>query len=296
MTACENRGGFAPDKQRVGWSGASILGNMLPYLHLGWFNLPTFGLMLWCAAVAGAIVVDRGFKRAGIEADAVGMVAIVLVAGIVGAKLWHVLDTPQDFRFEGWRVLWDAAGFAWYGGLIFGILALVWQGVRAKIGALRTLDLCAPAAAVAYGVGRIGCLLSGDGDYGIDIKPVHLFGATFHPWGMSFPNGLVPVFVPVYPTPLYELAAGLAIGWWLWWRAGKPHGTGAIVGQYLVLTGLARFLVEFIRRNPKILWGLSNAQLASAGAALAGIGLVVWAANRPAAAPRKAPAPVRKPA
>ena len=113
---------------------------------------------------------------------------------------------------------------------------------------------------------------------------------------MSFPHGLVPVFVPVYPTPLYELAGGLLIGWWLWWRLGKPHATGAIVGQYLVLTGMARFLVEFIRRNPKVLWGLSNAQLASAGAVLAGITLTAWAMTRPAFTPRKASAPVKKPA
>lgn len=269
---------------------------MLPYLHLGWFNLPTFGLMLWVAAVAGAIVVDRGFKREKITADAVGMVAIALFAGIVGAKLWHVLDSPDEFRTEGWRVLWDTAGFAWYGGMTAGILALVLQGLRAKIGVLRTLDLFAPAAAIGYGIGRIGCFLSGDGCYGIEITPVHLFGITFHPWGMAFPHGIAPIDVPVYPTPLYELGAGLLIGWYLWWRLGKPHATGAIVGQYLALSGIARFLVEFIRRNPKVLWGLSNAQLASAGAVVVGIALTAWAATRPAFTPRKAPAPVEKPA
>jgi phosphatidylglycerol:prolipoprotein diacylglycerol transferase len=102
---------------------------------------------------------------------------------------------------------------------------------------------------------------------------------------MSFPHGIEPTFVPVHPTPLYELAAGLLIGWWLWWRGGETHGTGAIVGQYLALSGIARFLVEFIRRNPKILWGLSNAQLASLGSVVAGIVLIWWAATRPATAP-----------
>jgi phosphatidylglycerol---prolipoprotein diacylglyceryl transferase len=261
---------------------------MLPYLHIGSFNLPTFGLMLWLAAVVGAIVVDRAFKRAHIDADAVGMVAVALVVGIIGSKIWHVLDTPSEFQAFGWRVLWDNAGFAWYGGLLFGILALVLLGWRAKIGPVRILDLAAPAAAIGYGVGRIGCFLSGDGDYGIAIKPVHFLGITFHPWGMAFPHGLVPVDVPVYPTPLYELAGGLAIGWWLWWRLGKPHATGAIVGQYLALTGLARFLVEFIRRNPKIIWGLSNAQLASAGAVVVGIALTLWASTRPVPVKQKA--------
>jgi phosphatidylglycerol:prolipoprotein diacylglycerol transferase len=269
---------------------------MLPYIHIGSFNLPTFGLMLWFAAVAGAIVVDRGFRRAGITADAVGMVAVAVVAGIVGAKLWHVLDSPAEFREIGWGVLWDNAGFAWYGGLVFGISALVLQGIRAKIGGLRMLDLAAPAAAIGYGIGRIGCFLSGDGCYGIEIKPVHILSFTFHPWGMSFPHGLQPVWVPVYPTPLYELAAGLLIGGFLWWRGGKAHATGAILGQYLALTGIARFLVEFIRRNPKILWGLSNAQLASAGAVVVGVALTWWAATRPAAEIEKTPLPVEKPA
>lgn len=258
--------------------------------------MPTFGLMLWCAAVAGAIVVDRAFKREGITADAVGMVAIALVAGIVGAKLWHVLDSPSEFSTIGWGVLWDTAGFAWYGGLVFGVAALVLQGLRAKIGAIRTLDLCAPAAAIGYGIGRIGCFLSGDGCYGIEITPVHLLGFTFHPWGMAFPHGIEPISVAVYPTPLYELGAGLLIGWFLWWRLGKPHATGVILGQYLALTGIARFLVEFIRRNPKVLWGLSNAQLASAGAVVAGIALTAWASTRPAFATRKASVPIEKPA
>jgi phosphatidylglycerol---prolipoprotein diacylglyceryl transferase len=260
---------------------------MYPFIHIGHFNLPTFGLMLWLAAVAAAVVVDRGFRRAGIDADAVGIVAITVVAGIVGAKLWHVLDTPADFRELGWRVLYDSAGFAWYGGLLFGISALVFQGWWAKIGALRTLDLAAPAAAIGYGVGRIGCFLSGDGCYGIP---------TSLPWGMSFPHGIDPTIVRVHPTPLYEMAAGLLIGWWLWRRGGKAHATGAILGQYLALSGIARFLVEFIRRNPKVLWGLSNAQIASAGAALAGIAITLWATTRSAKAPEPMVDVVEKPA
>jgi phosphatidylglycerol:prolipoprotein diacylglycerol transferase len=260
---------------------------MLPFLHIGSFNVPTFGLMLWLAAVAAAFVMDRAFRRARITADAVVMVVVALVLGIIGAKLWHVIDTPIEFREQGWRVLWDSAGFAWFGGLLFGISALMFQGWWAKIGGLRTLDLAAPAAAIGYGIGRIGCFLSGDGCYGIEITPVHFLGFTFTPWGMSFPNGIVRIFVPVYPTPLYELGAGLLIGWWLWRRGAKPHGTGAIVGQYLVLSGLARFLVEFIRRNPRVLWGLSNAQLASAGSVIAGALLIWWAATRPATGPEE---------
>jgi phosphatidylglycerol:prolipoprotein diacylglycerol transferase len=262
---------------------------MLPYLHINLFFLhrdqPTFGLMMWLAAVAAAWIMHRSFRRAGIDEDAVSMVAVTLVVGIIGAKLWHVIDTPDEFRFLGWRVLLDTDGFAWFGGLVFGISALVFQGWRAKIGGLRILDLAAPATAIGYGIGRIGCFLSGDGCYGIPTKL---------PWGMSFPNGVVPTLERVHPTPLYEFAAGLLIGGWLWWRAGKPRPTGAIVGEYLLLSGIARFLVEFVRRNPKILWGLSNAQLASVGTVLAGILLIVWAANHSVTGPVAAAETVEK--
>jgi phosphatidylglycerol---prolipoprotein diacylglyceryl transferase len=84
---------------------------------------------------------------------------------------------------------------------------------------------------------------------------------------------------------------GLLIGLYLWWRGGKRHGTGAIVGEYLMLSGIARFLVEFIRRNPKILFGLSNAQLASLGSVVIGAGLVWWASRRATAEPNVATAP-----
>jgi phosphatidylglycerol:prolipoprotein diacylglycerol transferase len=202
-----------------------------------------------------------------------------------------VLDTPSEFREQGWRVLWDTAGFAWFGGLVFGISALILQGWRAKIGPLRTLDLAAPSAAIGYGIGRIGCFLSGDGCYGIETK-------LQWPWGMSFPNGILatPPGVRVHPTPLYELAAGLIIGLWLWMRGGKPRLSGTILGDYLVLSGIARFLVEFIRRNPKVLWGLSNAQLASAGSVLAGTAILLWVTFRRPVPTEQPTLPVEKPA
>jgi len=135
------------------------------------------------------------------------------------------------------------------------------------------LDLAAPAVSVGYGVGRIGCLVSGDGDYGIP---------TSLPWGMSFPHGLVPTAQRVHPTPIYELLVALLIAAYLWRRGaqsgdGRTPPPGQITGEYLVLSGVARFLVEFIRINPRIYWGMSNAQVASLGSIAAGILLIVWA-------------------
>lgn len=267
---------------------------MLPYLHIGihfvmhfggraipvgpW-DVPTFGLMLWVATICAAIVLHFSFRRdhiadrQGHPADALGIVALAVVAGIVGAKLWHVLDSPAEFRADGWSVLWSTGGFAWFGGLVAGILALWVQGRQLGLSGLRMLDLASPAAAVGYAIGRIGCLTSGDGDYGI---PSNL------PWAMGFPNGIdpTPPGVRVHPTPLYECIIGLVIAWWLWRRGGKTRPVGEIVGEYLLLTGIARFLVEFIRRNPKILIGLSNAQLASLGSAAAGLILIFIVARR----------------
>lgn len=246
---------------------------MYPYIHIGHFSIGTFGLCLWLAAVCACWVLHRNFQRHGVQADAIGVVAYVTVLGIVGAKLWHVFQDLALLMQSPVQSLFDRAGFAWFGGLAAGIAVLLWQGREAKVGGLGMLDLASPAAAVGYGVGRLGCLVSGDGDYG---KPTHL------PWGMSFPHGLVPTTQRVHPTPIYELLVALAIAWFLW-RRGRPRhdgnsppALGRITSEYLILTGLARFLVEFIRINPPIYWGLTNAQVASLGSVLAGLILLLW--------------------
>jgi phosphatidylglycerol:prolipoprotein diacylglycerol transferase len=170
-------------------------------------------------------------------------------------------------------MLFDRAGFAWYGGLVAGILTLMWQGKQAGTGAIGMLDLASPSAAVGYGVGRIGCLISGDGDYG---------KTTSLPWGMSFPHGLVPTLDKVHPTPIYEFLGAMVIAAILWYFAGKRGGRrlGEVTALYLVLSGIARFLVEFIRINPPVFHGLTNAQLASLSSILLGIALFVWARSK----------------
>ena len=255
---------------------------MYPFIHFGHFSIGTFGLCLWLASVCACWVLYRNFQRYGVDADAVGVAAYTTVGGVIGAKLWHVLEDPTLLMHQPALVLFDRAGFAWFGGLLVGIAVLLWQGRHAlvagagKLGGLGMLDLAAPAVAIGYGVGRLGCLISGDGDYGV---PTQL------PWGMSFPNGLVPTTQRVHPTPIYELILALLIAAYLWRRGAKTSGEGALplgqlTGEYLILSGVARFLVEFIRINPRIYWGMSNAQVASLGSILAGALLVVWARMR----------------
>ena len=246
---------------------------MYPFIHIGHFSIGTFGLCLWLASVCACWVLYCNFRRFDIDADAVGVAAYTTVGGVLGAKLWHVLEDPTTLMHQPVQVLFDRAGFAWFGGLLVGIAVLVWSGRQARIGGLGMLDLAAPAVSVGYGVGRIGCLVSGDGDYGIP---------TSLPWGMSFPHGLVPTIQRVHPTPIYELLVALLIAGYLWRRGaqssdGRTPPLGQITGEYLVLSGVARFLVEFIRINPRIYWGMSNAQVASLGSIAAGILLIVWA-------------------
>lgn len=269
---------------------------MYPYIDIGPVHLGTFGLLLWLAAVVATVVLHKNFVRNQVDADALTVVAFVVIAGIFGAKAWHELENVSELRAAmaqvvapGWGhpldilvdfLHWFQAGFAWFGGLVAGVAVLMWQGWEVRPGgakkwfaSVRMLDLATPAAALGYGVGRIGCLTSGDGDYGIN---------TTLPWGVHMAkNALVlpnPPNALVQPTPVYELLFGLALAWLLWHLGRKLRPIGWLTGLYLILSGVGRFLVEFVRINPKLYWGMSNAQMAAIGSMV--VGLVVMLVAR----------------
>ena len=123
---------------------------MYPYIHIGSLSIGTFGIMLWLAAVCAAWALHANFERWNIDADAIGIVAVATVAGVVGAKLWHVLEDPQTLIQHPISTIFDRAGFAWFGGLVLGIAALLWQGRTHGVGKLRMLDLCTVSAAIGY--------------------------------------------------------------------------------------------------------------------------------------------------
>jgi phosphatidylglycerol:prolipoprotein diacylglycerol transferase len=133
------------------------------------------------------------------------------------------------------------------------------------------LDLAAPGLAIGYAVGRIGCQLSGDGDYGIPWDG---------PWAMAYPDGVVPTEVEVHPTPIYETLA-LGIATYVLWRLRDRLRPGLLFAVYLVIAGSERFLIEFIRRNEDVAIGLTQAQLLSLAMAIAGVAWLVAAARRP---------------
>jgi len=251
---------------------------MIPYLHIGPLTLPSFGLMVATGLLAASYILQADLRRRGIRADAFLIIGIAGLAGIVGARLYHALESPAEFFADPRSFIFTRYGFAWFGGFLGGFAALLILARREQIPALTFLDACSPAAAVGYAIGRIGCFLSGDGDYGIP---------TSLPWGMSFPNGVVPTTERVHPTPLYEFAAWMLIAYVLWrigarfLQEGKP--SGRVFCAYLILTGVARFLVELIRLNPRSFWGMSNAQTASVASIL--LGLIVVISRKPEALP-----------
>jgi phosphatidylglycerol:prolipoprotein diacylglycerol transferase len=249
---------------------------MIPYLHIGPLSLPTFGLMVATGLLVAAYVLQADFRRRRIRADAFLIIGIAGLAGIVGARLYHALESPADFFADPGSFIFTRFGFAWFGGFLGGFAALLMLARREKIPTLAFLDACSPAACVGYAIGRIGCLLSGDGDYGL---PTNL------PWGLSFPNGVVPTTERVHPTPVYEFLAWMLIAYLLWrmgerfLREKRPEGW--IFCGYLILTGIARFLVEIIRLNPRSFLGMSNAQTASVASVLLGIILVLVLGRNP---------------
>ncbi len=265
---------------------------MIPFLHLGPLTIPTFGLMVATGLLVAAYLLqadfDRrreqflksGYQKSGTPShhdEGFLIIGIAGLAGLVGAKLYHAFQDPSTWKAE----LISRYGFAWFGGFLGGFVTLLFLARHYKIPTLEFMDLCSPAAAVGYAIGRIGCLLSGDGDYGV---------RTTLPWGMSFPNGTVSTtekcvewgFPPdcrVHPTPIYEFFIWLVIAAVLW-HMGKKAISGAMPGGeifsgYLVLTGVARFLIEFIRINPRSFFGMSNAQAASLLSVVIGV-ILFW--------------------
>ena len=255
---------------------------MYPFIHIGPLTLGSYGLMVATGLICAFFVLRADFARRGIAADAEAIIGITGLAGLAGSRLYHLLETPAEFFADPWPQLFSTMGFAFAGAIIGGFLALVLLARRFRIAPLLMLDVASPAAALGYGIGRIGCLISGDGDYG---KPTTL------PWGMAFPHGIVPTTEScvewgaapdcrVHPTPIYEFLIAILI-FWLLWRIGEralkrraPSGT--IFAAYLVLTGIARFFVEIIRINPRSFLGMSNAQAASVVSILAGIALFIY--------------------
>jgi phosphatidylglycerol:prolipoprotein diacylglycerol transferase len=234
---------------------------VLSEIDLGPVTLKTFGMFFALCFVAFGLLAGRRFRELGKPVDwAYESTFAALIGGLVGARLYWVAQNWDLASQDLAGSLFGGAGLVWYGGLLGGALAvLAWARWRGMLN-LQLADLAAPCLALGYAIGRIGCQVSGDGDYG---------QAWSGPWAMAYPNGEVPIDVPVHPAPIYEsLAMGLAAI--VLWRLRDRFRPGVLFALYLVLAGLERFLVEFVRRNAEVAAGLTAAQLESLAVLAAG--------------------------
>ncbi len=281
---------------------------MIPVLlRIGPITIYSYGLMMALGFVAAYLVVTADCKRRGLSADyASSLVVWAGVAGIVGSRIYDILDNLPAYMAEPSTMVFSGSGFVWYGGLIGGIIGAWLVSRYYGVGFLITSDMAAPALAIGQAFGRIGCLLSGDGDWGL---PSTL------PWAMAFPKAivgwnthtvlklnsagqLVSGFYPgvrVHPAFIYEAILYFAAFVVLWLLRSKVNVDGRVFYLYLILAGASRFLVEFVRINPRVLFGLSEAQLIAIVMMVSGVAAygLFAPAKQPVVEPKQAKRAVR---
>ena len=237
---------------------------MYPVLfRIGSFEITSFGVLVAIGALVGIWVFQRELARralpeAGVDAGIAGV-----LGGLVGAKLLWAIEHLGDEPLAG--LLLSRGGMSWFGGFVGGVAAGIWMLRRRGIPVMAGVSAASPGLALGHAIGRIGCFLVGD-DYG---RPTDL------PWGVAFPKGLPPTDIPVHPTQLYELALLLPVAWLLIrWRRNDVADR-VVVGRYLLLAGLIRFGIEFIRVNEPVAGPFTLAHFISGGVTLAGVYLLV---------------------
>jgi phosphatidylglycerol---prolipoprotein diacylglyceryl transferase len=248
---------------------------MLPVLlELGKLKVYSYGLMLALGFIVGGYLYRRELKRYGLSPDLGDWIIMgALIGGIFGAKVYSVIEGLKELGVASLKDFFSGAGLVWYGGLIGGTIAVIIVMKTKHAPMMQCLDIIAPLLILGYAFGRMGCFLSGDGDYG---PPSDL------PWAMAFPNGTVPTLVKVHPTPLYEIIFCLAIFAFLWRIRKRNLHLGWMFGMYLILSGVERFITEFWRVTQKVLFdSISMAQIIGIFAIIIGIILILHSKNMP---------------
>jgi len=224
-----------------------------------------FATMASLGFLAAALLMQRDFAGKRVPRElAWWIVATGMLGGIAGARLHLALWNWQAFAQDPLAFLAAPSGLIWYGGLVGGVLA-TWAPIRVfGVPWLRAADTAAPAIALGLAIGRIGCHLAGDGDWGVP---------TTLPWGVAYVDALAgwphPPGVRVHPAMLYEMAALLALVVWLWRVRRRVTPDGAVFFLYLGFSGAIRFLVEGIRVTPVLALGMTEAQWIGIAVALA---------------------------
>ena len=252
---------------------------MYPVLfRIGNFTFYSFGLMAALSIILPALFVARPLiKKARVRNDFIYEAILgTAIGGFVGARIWYLFENWATVKHNFWGSLFSGTGFVWYGGLVGGVLTVMVIARLRKVNLGVLFTAAAPALAIGYAIGRVGCQLAGDGDYG---KPSTL------PWAMGYPHGTVPTppGVRVQPTPIYEILIMLVVFWVLWRMAKKDQPPWYVFGWFLVLSAVERFPIEFLRRNPIWFWHLTQPQWVAIASFVLGVGLILATRHKPAA-------------
>lgn len=278
---------------------------MYPELFkIGPFTVYSYGLMLGISFIVASYILTKEFERRKLNPNlATEITLLAIIFGIIGSKLFSLFENWSDFLRDPIGMAFSPGGLTFYGGLILAALAIWIYVRRKKIPFLVIADGTSPSLILAYGIGRIGCHLAGDGDYGIPtnlpwgtdysngtVPPSVMFRGT--EIAKHYPNGIVPDNTPLHPTPIYEFLAAVLIFYILWQLRKKDWNDGKLFMAYLVFAGMERFLVEIIRLNPKLLFGLTEAQLISIVMIIIGTLGFIYLTNRNK--PKFIPEPIKQ--
>ena len=251
----------------------------LAFTVLG-LEITGFGIMMMVAFLVAGWAMQLELRRRGFNLEfSADVVVAGVVGGILGARLWYIALNGGPLLSRG--------GLVWYGGFVGGVAAVVATSWWKKVPVRFTFELTAPALALGHALGRVGCFLVQD-DYGVPTtlpwgmrfpegQPATTVAALTR-WGVEVPEGLSPSEVlAVHPTQLYEVVALLAMFWLLWRLRRHGHAVGWLFGVYLVLVGIERFLVEFVRAKDDRLLGIFTlAQVTSIVLLVLGLGVMRW--------------------
>ena len=184
------------------------------------------------------------------------LIIVCAVWGLIGARLFHILDYPSTFLSDPLSMIFTRSGFSIYGGLVIGTIAGILYLRKRSIPIAVSLDAAAPAMILGYGIGRLGCQIAGDGDWGIAsnmaLKPSRIPDWF---WAQTYENNILGVTIPepgVYPTPIYEFGMAILIFVILWSLRKRMGNSGGLFSLYLVLSGFERLLVEKVRINKEL--------------------------------------------
>ena len=227
---------------------------MLTEINILGLPIQAFGLFFALNFIAWGLLAQKRFREIGKPPEwAWEIVVSALLGGMIGARVYWLVANPSSFSKDPIGSLFSGAGLTWFGGLAGGVLAVwAWSAFR-KAPKSELFDIAGPCLALGYAIGRIGCQISGDGDYGT---------ASSLPWAMGYPDGTVPTApgVTVHPTPIYETLVMGTVALILWRLRGRLK-PGALFALWAIAAGVERLLVELIRRNDSWLAGFTQPQV-----------------------------------